>query len=169
MNKVTISIPINNHFTCKQNKVSNKKSQWLKELKKNQTQKYDTFYKKLSSALRTHIDQKQRDGKRYSMETDAIRKLEKQSDKIGFKSRTVKVLLTQSCLTLCNPMDYRLQGCSIYGILQARILEWVTISFSRGSSWPRGETWPSLLYYRQILYCLSHKGFHFISDRIDKL
>lgn len=72
---MTRIIPINNHFTCKQNKFSNKKSEWLKNLKKNQTQKYDAFYKKLSSALRTHIDQKQRDGKRYSMETDAIRKL----------------------------------------------------------------------------------------------
>ena len=38
--------------------------------------------------------------------------------------------VAQSCLTLCNPMDYSLPGSSIHGILQARILEWVAISFS---------------------------------------
>ena len=44
---------------------------------------------------------------------------------------SVKVLVTQSCLTLCDPMDYSLPGSSAHGILQARILEWVAISFSR--------------------------------------
>ena len=39
----------------------------------------------------------------------------------------------QLCLTLCNPMDCSLPGSSIYGLFQARILEWVAISFSRGS------------------------------------
>ena len=43
----------------------------------------------------------------------------------------------QSCLTLCNPMDCSLPGSPVHGILQARILEWVAISFSRGSSWPK--------------------------------
>jgi len=46
----------------------------------------------------------------------------------------VKVLVTQSCLTLCNPMDCSLPGSSVHGILQARILEWVAIPFSRGFS-----------------------------------
>ena len=46
----------------------------------------------------------------------------------------------QSCLTLCDPLDYSLPGSSVHGILQARILEWVAISFSRGSSWPRDQT-----------------------------
>ena len=41
-----------------------------------------------------------------------------------------------SCLTLCNPMDYSLPGSSVRGIFQARILEWVSISYSRGSSQP---------------------------------
>ena len=45
----------------------------------------------------------------------------------------VKVLVTQSCLTLCDPMDCSLPGSSVHGILQARILEWVAIPFSRGS------------------------------------
>ena len=44
------------------------------------------------------------------------------------------------CPTLCDPMDCSLPGFSIHGILQARILEWVTISFSRGSSQPRDQT-----------------------------
>ena len=48
--------------------------------------------------------------------------------------------VSQSCLTLCDPMDCSLPGFSIHGILQARILEWVTISFSRGSSQPRNWT-----------------------------
>ena len=43
--------------------------------------------------------------------------------------------LTQSCPTLCDAMDY-----TVHGILQARILEWVTFSFSRGSSQPRDQT-----------------------------
>ena len=40
----------------------------------------------------------------------------------------------QPCPTLCNPVDYSPPGSSIHGILQARTLEWVAISFSRGSS-----------------------------------
>ena len=44
------------------------------------------------------------------------------------------------CSTLCNPMDPTLPGSSIYGIFQARILEWVVISFSRGSSQPWDQT-----------------------------
>ena len=50
-----------------------------------------------------------------------------------------EVLVIQSCLTLCDPMDYSLPGSSVHGILQARILEWVAISFSKGSSWPRDQ------------------------------
>ena len=48
--------------------------------------------------------------------------------------------VAQSCPTLCDPMDCSLSGSSVYGILQARILEWVAISFSRGSSQPRDQT-----------------------------
>ena len=43
-------------------------------------------------------------------------------------------LVTKSCPTLCNPMDYSPPGSSVHGISQARILEWVAVSFSRGSS-----------------------------------
>ena len=48
--------------------------------------------------------------------------------------------VAQSCPTLCDPMDCSLPGSSIHGIFQARVLEWVAISFSRGSSWPRNRT-----------------------------
>ena len=50
----------------------------------------------------------------------------------------VKVLVTQSCLTLFDPMDS--PGSSLHGILQARILEWVAMPSSRGSSQPRDPT-----------------------------
>ena len=46
----------------------------------------------------------------------------------------------QSCLTLCDPMDCSLPGSSVHGIPQARILEWVAISFSWGASRPRDQT-----------------------------
>ena len=48
--------------------------------------------------------------------------------------------VTQLCLTLCHPMDCSPPGSSVHGILQARILEWVAILFSRGSSQPRDQT-----------------------------
>ena len=47
----------------------------------------------------------------------------------------VKVKVAQSCLTLCNPTD-----CTVHGIVQARILEWIAFPFSRGSHQPRGQT-----------------------------
>ena len=47
--------------------------------------------------------------------------------------------VAQSCPTLCDPVDYSLPGSSVHGILQARILEWVAISFSRGSSRSRDQ------------------------------
>ena len=52
--------------------------------------------------------------------------------KVGkIKSKFVCCLVTKSCLTLCDPMDYSLPGSSVHGNLQARILEWVAISLSR--------------------------------------
>ena len=52
----------------------------------------------------------------------------------------LKVLVTPSCPILCNPMDCSPRGSSVHGIFQARILEWVAIPFSRGSSLPRDRT-----------------------------
>ena len=62
--------------------------------------------------------------------------------------------------TLCDPMDCSLPGSSVHGILQARILEWIAIPFSRGSTWPRVSSalHPGLLHCRQILYHLNHQG-----------
>ena len=68
----------------------------------------------------------------------------------------VKVLVAQSCATLCKPMDCIPPGSTVREILQARILEWVALSFSRGSSWQGSN--PVLLHCRQILYHLSHHG-----------
>ena len=53
------------------------------------------------------------------------------------------MLVTQSCLTLCDPMNCSPPDSSVRGILQARILEWVAIPFSRVSSQPRDLTWVS--------------------------
>ena len=52
----------------------------------------------------------------------------------------MKMLVFQLCLTLCNPRDCSPPGSSVHAILQARILEWVAIPFSRGSSQPRDQT-----------------------------
>ena len=51
--------------------------------------------------------------------------------------------VAQSCPTLCHPMDYSLPSSFVHEIFQARVLEWVAISFSRRSSWPRDQTWVS--------------------------
>ena len=48
--------------------------------------------------------------------------------------------VTQPCLNLWDSMDFSLPGSSVHGISQARILEWVSISSSRESSWPRDRT-----------------------------
>ena len=66
----------------------------------------------------------------------------------------------QSCLTLCNPMNHSLLGSSVHGILQSRILEWVAMSFSRGSSRPRDQTLISFVSCigRWVLYHLRHLG-----------
>ena len=58
----------------------------------------------------------------------------------------MKVKVAQSCLTLCDPTDY-----TVHGILQARILEWVAVPFSRGISPTQGLNL-GLLHCRQILY-----------------
>ena len=59
----------------------------------------------------------------------------------------------QSCQTLCNPMDYSPPCSSVHGILQARIMEWIAISFFGGSSIPRDQTRVSYISCigRQIL------------------
>ena len=63
------------------------------------------------------------------------------------------MLVSQSGLTPCGPIDCSSPGLSVHGILQARILEWIAISISRGTSQPRDRTLPS----RQVLYHLSYR------------
>ena len=58
--------------------------------------------------------------------------------------------VTQLCPTLCDPEDCSSPGSSIHGVLQARILEWVAISFSRGSSWLRDRTQVSRITGRRF-------------------
>ena len=64
--------------------------------------------------------------------------------------------VAQSCPTLCNPMDRSLPRSSVHGILQARVLEWEAISFSRGSSPPRDQTQVS------CIVGLSHQGSPYV-------
>ena len=56
---------------------------------------------------------------------------------LPFSVVPLKMLVTQSFPTLCNPRDCSLPGSSVHGVLQTRILEWVVIPFPRGSSQPR--------------------------------
>ena len=58
--------------------------------------------------------------------------------------------VAQSCPALCDPMDCSPPGSSIHGVFQARIREWVAISFSRGSSQPRDQTWVSRIAGRHF-------------------
>ena len=63
----------------------------------------------------------------------------------------VKMLVAQSCPTLCNPMDCSPPGSSVHGILQARIMKWLFPSPGIFPTWNLG-----LLHCRWILYCMSH-------------
>ena len=75
--------------------------------------------------------------------------------------------VTQSCPTLCDPMHCSPPGSSIHGIFQARVLEWVAISFSRGYSQPRDWTWVSHIE-GQTLYHLNHQGSH-LEDLLNQI
>ena len=67
--------------------------------------------------------------------------------------------VTQSCPTLCNPMDCSLPGSSVHGIFQTKILEWVAIAFTRRSSWPRDWTWVSHIVGRRFTVWATGKSF----------
>ena len=75
--------------------------------------------------------------------------------------------VTQSYPTLCDPMDCNLPDSSVHGIFHAKILEWVSISFSRGFSQPRDQTCVSCISCigRQILYhCATWKSLLLFSN-----
>ena len=67
---------------------------------------------------------------------------------LGNKENERESEITQLCLTLCDPMDYSLRGFSVHGTFQTRVLDWVAISSSRGSSPHRDWTWVSHIAYR---------------------
>ena len=71
----------------------------------------------------------------------------------------MKSEVTQSCLTLSDPMDCSLPGSSVHGIFQARVLEWVAISFSRRSSWSRDQTQVSWIVGRCFTIWATRKSF----------
>ena len=71
---------------------------------------------------------------------------------VGSAMSCLKVKVTQSCLTLCDPMDY-----TVHGILQARILEWVASSFPQGI-FPTQRLNPCVPNCRWLLYRLNHQG-----------
>ena len=94
--------------------------------------------------------------------------------------------ITQLCPILCEDMDCSLPGSTVHGIFQARILEWVAISFSRRSSWPRHWTQVYLMRAEAlsskppgidrcvyIFYIHTHKYMNypliFESDLVDKI
>ena len=73
------------------------------------------------------------------------------------------MLVTETRPTLCDPMDYHPPGSTVHGIFQARILEWVVIPSSRGSSPPRDQAWVSCIAGRFFFFFfnhLSHQGSH---------
>ena len=85
---------------------------------------------KITYRIGTRISEvEQRKGKKFGNKKDI------QETCIKSEAKWSEVKVTQPCLTLCDPRDYR-----VHGILQARILEWVAFSFSRGSSQPRDRT-----------------------------
>ena len=74
---------------------------------------------------------------------------------LGVFIRKKESEVTQSCLTLCNPMDFSLLGSSIHGMFQARVLEWVAISFSRSHLQSIGNH-PMAMNYLHSLRCKIH-------------
>ena len=85
-----------------------------------------------------------------------LRSLDASSSSPVVKNKNVSYCMhVNSSPTLCDPMDCSPSGSSVHGILQTRILEWVAISYPRGSSWPRDWThvsWVSCTG-REILHC----------------
>ena len=79
----------------------------------------------------------------------------------------------QSCLTLCSPMNCNPPGSSVHGFLQARTLEWVAISSSSWSSWPRDQTYVSYIVGRFFIHWATcgklgpHSWGHNESDTIE--
>ena len=78
-----------------------------------------------------------------------------------FSSRESESEASQSCPTLCHPTDYSLLYPSVHGIFQARVLEWVAISFSRGSFPPRDRTQVSRIVGRGFTFWTTREALSF--------
>ena len=96
-----------------------------------------------------------------NLENSAVAtELEKVSFHSNPKERKKESEVAQSCPTLWDPMDCSLSGSSIHGIFQARVLEWIAISFSRESSRPRDKTQVSCIVGRHFYPESQRKAMH---------
>ena len=79
--------------------------------------------------------------------------------------------VAQSCLTLCDPVDCSRPSSSVHGVLQARILEWVAISFSRGSSQPRDQIRVSCIAGRRFILWATREAdwLYSLQPKMEKL
>ena len=86
-------------------------------------------------------------------------------ESVFYNNYAMLCLVTQLCLTLCDPMDYSPPCSSVHGILQARTPERIAILFSKGSSWPRDQTrmsWVSCIAGR---FCTGYGWFMLMHGR----
>ena len=77
--------------------------------------------------------------------------------------------VAQPCPTLCDPVDSSQPGSPVHVIFQARILEWIAISFSRGSSWSRDRTQVSCIVGRRFTVWATREVYNSMLLRIKKL
>ena len=97
-----------------------------------------------------------------------FQKKKKKNEKTNLRQgecKSVKMLVVQSCPTVCNPMEHRPLGSSVHGILQARILEWVAILFSRGYSLLRDRTCVSCIAGRFFTTRATREAANHIFDK----
>ena len=104
--------------------------EYYSAIKKNTFESVLMRWMKLEPIIQSEVSQKEKH--QYSILTHAAAKL------------------LQSCPTLCDPMDCSLPGFSVHGIFQTIVLEWIAISFSKGSSQPRDQTWVSRIVDRRF-------------------
>ena len=86
---------------------------------------------------------------------------------MGENRQKIVCVHTQSCMTFCKPMDCSLLGSSLHGIFQARILEWIATSYSRGSSQPRDWTRVSCISCT-CRWILHHQGTSEVQEKWSK-
>ena len=84
----------------------------------------------------------------------------------GKPRNTLCVLVAQSCPTLAIPMDCSPSGSSVHGVFQARILEWVSMPFSRLSSHPRDRTWVSCIIGRFFTIWATREALYILKGSV---